>query len=335
MTPPEAPEVPEAPEAPDAKGAKDAKDAKARADGKPIEFRGLSKRYRDRWAVQDLSFTVAPGRVTGFLGPNGAGKTTTLRMLLGLTAPTSGTATVGGRPYRDLAQPLRTVGAMLDESGTHRRRTGRDHLRVQCAATGLPARRADEVLDHVGLAQAGGRRYGEYSLGMRQRLNLAQALLGDPPVLILDEPSNGLDPEGIAWMRALLRTLAAEGRTVLVSSHLISEVEQTADDLVIISQGRLVAEGSSREIAARVRGEARVRVRASRPAELAAALTSAGAVVTRPPAGDGLLIVSGLGTGAVAAAAATHGGELYELAEDAPDLEQAFLRLTQGKAEIR
>ncbi|WP_097992686.1 ABC transporter ATP-binding protein [Streptomyces sp. f51] len=310
-------------------------DAPAPADGRTLEFRGLSKRYRDRSAVQDLSFTVRPGRVTGFLGPNGAGKTTTLRMLLGLTAPTSGTATIGGQRYRDLGQPLRTVGAMLDESGTHRRRTGRDHLRVQCAATGLPARRADEVLDQVGLARAGGRRYEEYSLGMRQRLNLAQALLGDPPVLILDEPANGLDPEGIAWMRALLKGLAAEGRTVLVSSHLISEVEQTADDLVIISQGRLVAEGASRDIAARVRGESRVRVRSSRPAELAAALTAAGATVTVPPAEDGLLFVGGLGTGAVAALAAAHGGELYELTEDAPDLEQAFLRLTQGKAEIR
>ncbi|MFF9083100.1 ABC transporter ATP-binding protein [Streptomyces rubiginosohelvolus] len=310
-------------------------DAPAPADGRTLEFRGLSKRYRDRSAVQDLSFTVRPGRVTGFLGPNGAGKTTTLRMLLGLTAPTSGTATIGGQRYRDLGQPLRTVGAMLDESGTHRRRTGRDHLRVQCAATGLPARRADEVLDQVGLARAGGRRYEEYSLGMRQRLNLAQALLGDPPVLILDEPANGLDPEGIAWMRALLKGLAAEGRTVLVSSHLISEVEQTADDLVIISQGRLVAEGASRDIAARVRGESRVRVRSSRPAELAAALVTAGATVTEPPAEDGLLFVGGLGTGAVAALAAAHGGELYELTEDAPDLEQAFLRLTQGKAEIR
>ncbi|WP_097982335.1 ABC transporter ATP-binding protein [Streptomyces sp. f150] len=310
-------------------------DAPAPADGRTLEFRGLSKRYRDRSAVQDLSFTVRPGRVTGFLGPNGAGKTTTLRMLLGLTAPTSGTATIGGQRYRDLGQPLRTVGAMLDESGTHRRRTGRDHLRVQCAATGLPARRADEVLDQVGLARAGGRRYEEYSLGMRQRLNLAQALLGDPPVLILDEPANGLDPEGIAWMRALLKGLAAEGRTVLVSSHLISEVEQTADDLVIISQGRLVAEGASRDIAARVRGESRVRVRSSRPAELAAALVAAGATVTDPPAEDGLLFVGGLGAGAVAALAAAHGGELYELTEDAPDLEQAFLRLTQGKAEIR
>ncbi|MEV7460835.1 ABC transporter ATP-binding protein [Streptomyces rubiginosohelvolus] len=310
-------------------------DAPAPADGRTLEFRGLSKRYRDRSAVQDLSFAVRPGRVTGFLGPNGAGKTTTLRMLLGLTAPTSGTATIGGQRYRDLGQPLRTVGAMLDESGTHRRRTGRDHLRVQCAATGLPARRADEVLDQVGLARAGGRRYEEYSLGMRQRLNLAQALLGDPPVLILDEPANGLDPEGIAWMRALLKGLAAEGRTVLVSSHLISEVEQTADDLVIISQGRLVAEGASRDIAARVRGESRVRVRSSRPAELAAALVAAGATVTEPPAEDGLLFVGGLGTGAVAALAAAHGGELYELTEDAPDLEQAFLRLTQGKAEIR
>lgn len=287
-------------------------------------------------AVDNLSFSVAPRRVTGFLGPNGAGKTTTLRLLLNLAVPTSGTATIGGRQYRDLAEPLKRVGAMLDESGAHRSRTGRDHLRVQCAATGLPARRADEVLDLVGLTQAAGRRYAEYSLGMRQRLNLAQALLGDPDVLILDEPANGLDPEGIAWMRGLLRGFAAEGRTVLVSSHLVSEVEQTADDLVIISQGRLVALGPTREIVDGLRREPRTRVCVSHPAALESALVSAGAAVTATAAGgDGLLLVSGIGPAAIAELAAAHGCELRELVAERPDLEQAFLRLTRGTEEIR
>ncbi len=306
------------------------------AESQVFEVRGLTKRYRDVVAVDNLSFSVPPRRVTGFLGPNGAGKTTTLRMLLGLAAPTSGTATINGCRYRDLAEPLKEVGAMLDESGAHRSRTGRDHLRVQCAAVGLPAHRADEVLDFVGLTQAATRRYGQYSLGMRQRLNLAQAMLGDPAVLVLDEPANGLDPEGIAWMRGLLQDFAAEGRTVLVSSHLIAEIEQTADDLVIISQGKLVAQGPTREVIDGLRREPRVRVRVSHPSQLGTALTSAGATVEDASlSSDGILLVSGLDTAAVASLAAAHGGELYELAEERPDLEQAFLHLTRGKAEIR
>lgn len=301
-----------------------------------VEVRGLTKRYRDVAAVDDLSFTVEPRRVTGFLGPNGAGKTTTLRLLLDLAAATAGTATINGRSYRELAEPMKVVGAMLDESGAHRGRTGRDHLRIQCAAGGLPQRRADEVLDFVGLTPAGRRRYGEYSFGMRQRLGVAQALLGDPDVLILDEPANGLDPEGIAWMRELLRDFAAQGRTVLVSSHLIAEVEQTADNLVIISQGRLVAEGSTRDVIAGLRHEPRVRVRVARAADLAAALVAAGAAVTAGPRGsDGALLVAGIAAPAVSALASSHGGELYELAEERPDLEQAFLELTRGKAAIR
>ncbi|GEC07942.1 ABC transporter ATP-binding protein [Streptomyces spinoverrucosus] len=301
-----------------------------------VEVRGLTKRYGDLVAVDRLSFSVLPGRVTGFLGPNGAGKTTTLRMLLGLTAPTSGTATIHGSRYADLDEPLKAVGAMLDESGAHRARTGRDHLRVQCAAAGLPVGRADEVLELVGLTQAARRRYAEYSLGMRQRLNLAQSMLGDPSVLILDEPANGLDPEGIAWIRGLLRDLATEGRTVLVSSHLIAEVEQIADDLVIISQGGLVAQGPARDVIEGLDSAPRVRVRVSRVAELEAALVSGGASVTLASSDDGdVLLVAGLDATAVASLAASHGGGLYELTEERPDLEQTFLHLTQGKAAIR
>ncbi|MGW3493900.1 ABC transporter ATP-binding protein [Streptomyces sp. NPDC001020] len=301
-----------------------------------IEVKGLTKRYRDVVVVDDLSFTVAPRRVTGFLGPNGAGKTTTLRMLLNLAAPSAGTATISGCRHEELAEPLKTVGAMLDDSGAHKGRTGRDHLRVQCAAAGLPARRADEVLDLVGLTPAARRRYGEYSLGMRQRLNLAQALLGDPAVLVLDEPANGLDPEGIAWMRELLRNFAAKGRTVLVSSHLISEVEQTADDLVIINRGRLVAQGATREVVSGLSRALRVRVRVSRTEDLETALTSAGATVTAGTPGDEeVLLVSGLDTAVVSSLAAVHGGELYELAEERRDLEDAFLHLTGGEGTSR
>jgi ABC-2 type transport system ATP-binding protein len=197
-----------------------------------IVVQHLTKQYKKLRAVDDLSFAVRSGRVTGFLGPNGAGKTTTLRMLLGLVTPTSGTATIGGRRYRDLDQPIRHVGAVLEASSAHRGRTGINHLRVICAAAGLPARRADEAMALVGLTPAAKRKFKGYSLGMRQRLGIAAAMLGDPRVLILDEPANGLDPEGIRWMRDLLRALASEGRTVLVSSHLLSEMQQLADDVV-------------------------------------------------------------------------------------------------------
>ncbi|HEU4675145.1 MAG TPA: ATP-binding cassette domain-containing protein, partial [Motilibacteraceae bacterium] len=219
-----------------------------------VEVRGLSKHFgggtRTVHAVQDLSFQVLPGRVTGFLGPNGAGKTTTLRMLLGLVRPSAGEATIGGRAYAELADPLRVVGAALEATGFHPGRSARDHLRVLCAQAGLPDRRADEVLALVGLTEAASRRVGGYSLGMRQRLALAAALLGDPQVLLLDEPANGLDPAGIAWLRGFLRHLAAEGRTVLVSSHVLSEVAQTVDDVVIIARGRLVRTASLAELVA-------------------------------------------------------------------------------------
>ena len=204
---------------------------------------GLTKAYGSAKVVDEVSFTAEPGQVTGFLGPNGAGKTTTLRMLLGLVKPTSGHATIGGVPYGQLGRPALRVGAVLEANGAHEGRTGRDHLRVLCRAAGLPLARADEVLDAVGLGRVGLRRVRGYSLGMRQRLGVAAALLGDPQVLILDEPGNGLDPAGIRWMRSFLRSLAASGRTVLVSSHQLAEVEQLADDLVIIAAGQVVASG--------------------------------------------------------------------------------------------
>ena len=217
--------------------------AERRALGR-IDVRGLTKEYRGVKVVDDVSFVAGPGRVTGFLGPNGAGKTTTLRMLLGLVEPTGGAATIGGARYADLAEPAFRVGAVLEASGAHEGRTGRDHLRVICRAAGIPLARADATLAAVGLTRAANRAVGGYSLGMRQRLGVATALLGDPQVLVLDEPGNGLDPEGIRWTRELLRALAAEGRTVLVSSHQLAEIEQFADDLVIIAAGRVVATGT-------------------------------------------------------------------------------------------
>jgi ABC-2 type transport system ATP-binding protein len=215
-----------------------------------IEVRGLTKAFGRRAAVTDLSFTVPEGQVTAFLGPNGSGKTTTLRMTLGLVAPTSGQALIGGVPYAGLARPRRSVGALLETAGFHPGRRARDHLRVLAAAGGIPDARADEVLAQVGLAGDARRRVRQFSLGMRQRLGIAGALLGDPPVLLLDEPANGLDPAGAAWLRGLLRDLAAEGRTVLVASHVLSEVAQTADHVIIVSAGRLRFAGPLREIGA-------------------------------------------------------------------------------------
>jgi len=209
-----------------------------------VEVSGLTKEYGGVTVVDDVSFTAEPGRVTGLLGPNGAGKTTTLRMLLGLVAPSGGVARIGRSRYGEIERPVLTVGALLEASGAHEGRTGRDHLRVLCRAAGLPLARADEVLGAVGLARVGGRLVRGYSLGMRQRLGVAAALVGDPQVLILDEPGNGLDPAGIRWTRDLLRALAASGRTVLVSSHQLAEVEQLADDLVVIAAGRVVASGT-------------------------------------------------------------------------------------------
>jgi ABC-2 type transport system ATP-binding protein len=215
-----------------------------------ITARGLTKHYGRTVAVRDLTFTVRPGVVTGFLGPNGAGKSTTMRMLIGLDRPDTGQATVNGRPYRELRQPLRQVGVMLEARSFHPGRSARAHLRALADSNAIPGRRVEEVLGLVGLGAAGGRRAGKFSLGMAQRLGIAAAMLGDPPIVILDEPVNGLDPEGVRWIRNLMKSLAGEGRTVLISSHLISEVAQTADELIVIGQGRLLAHTTVAELAA-------------------------------------------------------------------------------------
>ena len=297
-----------------------------------IVVSGLTKQYPGVTAVDSLSFTVEPGRVTGFLGPNGAGKTTTLRMLLGLVTPTAGNATIGGARYTDLDQPARWAGAVLEASAAHKSRTGRDHLRILCRATGIPLARADEVLGIVGLTAAGRRKFGGYSLGMRQRLGIAAALLGDPQVLILDEPANGLDPEGIRWMRDLLRALAARGRTVLVSSHLLSEMELLADDLIIIAAGRLAAQGSVASVAGSISHGTRTLVRTPDMAKLTAALGDDAAVT---PAGPGEVYVTGADATAIGDAALRAGVPIHQLVTQRPDLEDAFLELTRGKTAIR
>jgi ABC-2 type transport system ATP-binding protein len=292
----------------------------------------LTKQYKKLRAVDDLSFRVRAGRVTGFLGPNGAGKTTTLRMLLGLVTPTAGTATFGGSRYAELPHPIRRVGAVLEASSAHRGRTGRNHLRMICRAAGFPDHRADEMLALVGLTPAAGRKFKGYSLGMKQRLGIAAAMVGDPGVLILDEPANGLDPEGIRWMRDLLKHLAGEGRTVLVSSHLLGEMQQLADDVVIVAAGRLVRQGPVEEVLGSM-GTAQVRVRTPRPDQLTVALDALGATVV--PQADGALLVSGADAAAVGHAAFTASVELHELTGERGDLEQVFLQLTAGKAGIR
>jgi ABC-2 type transport system ATP-binding protein len=283
----------------------------------------LTKTFGTVRAVDRLSFSVQPGRVTGFLGPNGAGKTTTLRILLGLVRPTSGRATIGGRAYSEITDPLHMVGAALEATGFHSGRTARNHLRVLAAATGIPDARVDEILGLVGLSEAAGRRVGTFSLGMRQRLALAAALLGDPPVLLFDEPANGLDPGGIAWLRGFLRYLAEQGRTVVVSSHVLSEVQQTVDDVVIIAQGRLVRQASLADL----EGTASVLVRTPTPAELTTALTAQDLVVT-PGEEPSVLRVGTNDPAVVGHLAFTAGVELHELAVAGSDLEQIFLSLT-------
>ena len=288
-----------------------------------IEVRQLTKRFGAVTAVDRLSFQVAAGTVTGFLGPNGAGKTTTLRMLLGLVRPASGQAIIRGQRYADLAD-RRKVGAVLEASGLHPGRTVRDHLRVRCAAAGIARPRIDAVLEATGLGGLAGRRAGSLSLGERQRLGLAAALLGDPEVLILDEPGNGLDPAGVAWLRGLLRGLAGEGRTVLVSSHLLAEVAQTSSQVIVIDRGRLIFSGPVSQLTAAT-GQAVV-VRTPRAAELSAALAASGAAV-RELAGDRLEI-TGAGTEQVATLAAARGLPVFEISEQAASLEDAFLTLT-------
>ncbi|MEU8069155.1 ATP-binding cassette domain-containing protein [Micromonospora sp. NPDC049151] len=294
-----------------------------------IEASGLTKRYSDVTAVRDLTFTVRPGAVTGFLGPNGAGKTTTMRMLTGLVTPTSGTATIGGQPYGRLAQPSRTVGAVFDGNAFHPGHTARDHLGVYAAMAGCPDSRVAELLDLLGLAPAADRRTREFSTGMRQRLSLAAALLGDPRVLLLDEPSNGLDPEGMSWLRGLLRRLADEGRTVLVSSHVLHEVQQVVDDVVVIRRGELVAAGPW----SRLTGPSTVLVTSPDVTDLAAALTAAAGSVEA--AGPGRLRVRGLDAPRVADLAADHRLRIHELVTETTSLEQLFLDLTTDTAEAR
>ncbi|MEV7331299.1 ABC transporter ATP-binding protein [Micromonospora sp. NPDC093244] len=302
------------------------------SDGQ-IVVSGLTKQYKNVRAVNNLSFTVAPGRVTGFLGPNGAGKTTTLRMLLNLVTPTAGTATISGHRYADLADPLRHVGAILEASSAHKGRTGINHLRVICAAAGLPKERADAALELVGLTPAAKRKFKGYSLGMKQRLGIAAAMLGDPRVLILDEPANGLDPEGIRWMRGFLKNLAHEGRTVLVSSHLLSEMQLLADDVVIIAAGQLVRQGPVEQVLGSMAQGAQVRVRTPQAEALTTALKAQSATVDTGE--NGVLLVSGVDAPAIGRAALAAGVELHELTTERPDLERVFLELTAGKAGIR
>jgi len=290
-----------------------------------IAVEGLTKRFGAVRAVEDLTFATTPGRVTGFLGPNGAGKTTTLRMVLGLVTPTAGRALIDGQRYADLPDPLRTVGAALEAASFHPGRSARDHLRVLATAGSLPVQRVDETLHQVGLVDAADRRAGGFSMGMRQRLALAAALLGDPRVLVLDEPANGLDPEGIAWLRGFLRYLAGEGRTVLVSSHVLSEVQQTVDDVVIIARGRLVRQATLSDLDDP--GRRTVLVRTPTADALHAALSVA-RLPAAEPTGDGGWRVIGVTTEAVGAAAFAGRVELHELAAAASDLERTFLELT-------
>ena len=296
-----------------------------------IEVQALTKEYGTRRAVDDLTFTVLPGRVTGFLGPNGAGKSTTMRLVLGLDRPTSGTATVGGRAYATLQEPLRHVGALLDAQAAHGSRTGRDHLRTLAASNRIADRRVDEVLEETGLAAVARRRVRTYSLGMRQRLGIAAALLGDPEVVMLDEPSNGLDPEGIIWIRGLLRRLAGQGRTVLVSSHLMNETASFADHLVVLGRGRLLADTPMREfIHARVQPS--VRIRTTDPAALRTVLAEHGHDAAQHH--DGHWSVRHARVDDIGLLVSAAGVPLLELAAEEATLEQAYLDLTATETEF-
>ncbi|MGI5490422.1 ABC transporter ATP-binding protein [Microtetraspora malaysiensis] len=297
-----------------------------------IEARGLTKVYRDTTAVDGLDFRVEPGHVTGFLGPNGAGKSTTMRMILGLDRPTSGSVKVNGREYQGLVWPLHQVGALLDARAVHPGRSAYNHLRSLAAANGIARIRVDEVLETVGLTGVARKRVGGFSLGMSQRLGIAGALLGDPGILLFDEPVNGLDPDGILWIRTLMRSLAAEGRTVLVSSHLMSEMALTADRLLIIGEGRLLADSAMNELIARHSAD-RVEVRAADPLRLADDLRARGG---RVEAGaDGMLLVMGLGSVRIGEAAAAGGHVLHQLRDVTASLEEAYFRLTEDSVTYR
>jgi ABC-2 type transport system ATP-binding protein len=302
-----------------------------------IELAGLTKVFgrglaRNR-AVDDLTCSIEPGVVTGFLGPNGAGKTTTMRMILGLDHPTSGTATIDGRTYRELAEPLRTVGALLDAKQAHPNRSARDHLRWIAASNRIAITRVDEVLDVVGLTAAADKKAGTLSLGMSQRLGIAAALLGDPPVLLFDEPVNGLDPEGIRWVRTLMRTLAAEGRTVFVSSHLLAEMANTADRLVVIGRGKLIASTTVAEFVAGSGADV-VRVRSPQLDTLEGLLSDAGIDATAEPDGSALSL-RGAAIEVIGDLAARNGITLHELSAQRASLEEAYLKLTDGAVEFR
>jgi ABC-2 type transport system ATP-binding protein len=297
-----------------------------------IEVRALTKRYGKTIAVDDLSFEVHPGAVTGFLGPNGAGKSTTLRMILGLDNPTSGSALVNGRPFTQHRRPLFEVGALLDPKAFHPGRSARNHLCGLALANGIDQHRVDAVLDLVGLTSVAAKRAGGFSLGMGQRLGIASALLGDPAILILDEPINGLDPEGILWVRTLLRSLAAEGRTVLVSSHLMSEMSLTADHLVVIGQGRLLADDSVEAVVA-ASGHNAVRVRSPHVHRLSALLTARGATPTVTAASE--MTVTGISTDAIGELAAANAITIHELSPLRASLEDAFMELTHDSVEYR
>ncbi len=297
-----------------------------------IEVHGLTKRFGATLAVDELSFSVLPGRVTGFVGPNGAGKSTTMRVILGLDAPDAGDALVGGRPYAALASPLREVGALLDAGAVHPGLRAADHLLWLARSNGLPASRVDAVLDLVGLTSVARRRVGGFSLGMRQRLGIAAALLGDPPLLLFDEPVNGLDPEGIRWIRGFMRALAGEGRTVLVSSHLMSELEDTADHLIVIGRGRLIADTGVRELLAAA-ADHHVTVRSPRAAEVMTLLAGAGATVSSD--GRDALHVTGLPAERIADLAADRGLRLHELSPRRTSLEEVFMDLTRDAVDFR
>jgi ABC-2 type transport system ATP-binding protein len=297
-----------------------------------IEARGLTKRYGDTLAVDNLSFSVAPGRITGFLGPNGAGKTTTMRLILGLDRPSSGTVTVDGRPFTAVAQPMRQVGALLDAKALHGGRSAYNHLLCLAQSNNLPKSRVDEVLGLVGLTDVARKRTRGFSLGMGQRLGIAGALLGDPEILMFDEPVNGLDPEGILWIRNLMKALAAEGRTVFVSSHLMSEMENTADHLLVIGRGRLIADCTVDEFIA-ANSQLTVRVRTPQQDQLAKLVAAAGGTVREN--GDGTIMVSGLDTGQVGDLAYENSVRLHELAPVHASLEQAFMELTASSVQFR
>jgi ABC-2 type transport system ATP-binding protein len=296
-----------------------------------IEADSLTKRYGDTTAVDDLSFQVEPGKITGFLGPNGAGKTTTMRMILGLDRPTAGTVTVNGRPFRQAAYPMREVGALLDAGAVHGGRSAYSHLRCLAQTNNLPERRIGEVLELVGLSGVAGKRSKGFSLGMGQRLGIAAALLGDPAILMFDEPVNGLDPEGILWIRTLMKALAAEGRTVFVSSHLMSEMENTADHLLVIGRGKLIADCTVDEFIA-ANSQQTVRVRTPQLDQLTKLIASAGGTVR--DSGDGAVVVTGLDVSEIGDLAYENSVRLHELAALHASLEQAFMDLTASSVQF-